>query len=194
MLTGGISRMQWEHKGKEFILPGRNREASSRECYWTGLEDDEEGKDISVQWNSRRKKQGCKIMWSVGKAQGVWRNGVHLRGRLRLPNMAAPMGLHPSLLALLTIWHWYSSIKRWEFPLLEFGWTFGSPLTNRIWQKYGMWIPMLNHKRHCSFYPASWVICSRGSPAPCHEDAHTAPQIEIEAPMQQPVPAHQPCE
>lgn len=33
MLTGGISRMQWEQKGREFILPGRNREASSRECY-----------------------------------------------------------------------------------------------------------------------------------------------------------------
>lgn len=52
------------------------------------LENDEMGKDISVQWHSRRKKEGCENMWpvggQVGEAWDAWRKAKSLSGRLSL--------------------------------------------------------------------------------------------------------------
>lgn len=101
MLTGDVGRRRRDRTGRRIHSARKDRGSFIREVLFElTLKDDEVGKDISVQWHSRRKKQGCENMWpvggQVGEARDAWRNMKSPSGRLYLPKMALPYLCHPT--------------------------------------------------------------------------------------------------
>lgn len=85
------------YRENSFCLKGSEK-LHQEVLFELALKDDEVGKGISVQQNSRRKKQGWENMWPVGKARNVWRNVMSLSSRLHLPKMAAQIHIPSYLL------------------------------------------------------------------------------------------------
>lgn len=139
MLPGDVSRIWRDRTGRR--IPSARKDPGGfiwEVLFELTLKDDEMGRDISVQWHSRRKKQGCENMWpvggQVGEAQEAWRHMKKPRGRLYLPKMALPYIFYPTCCSYRTL---TSSVKRSEtlFPPLEPGWTLGTALTKEKWRK-----------------------------------------------------------